>query len=86
MTVSTTHDFTCTVNYTDETNTAVTNIFQMVRSGANSNHIDTTNGAGPYAGIPLHIRAKASTAITIKTAGTFTTVTYNVEGVIAQVQ
>jgi hypothetical protein len=33
----------------------------------------------------MHIRAKAGTAITISTSGTFTTVTYNVEGIIKQI-
>ncbi len=46
--------------------------------------ITNVTGSGPYGGVPLHIRAKASTAITLATTGTFTTVTYNVEGVIKQ--
>jgi len=35
--------------------------------------------------MPIHIRCKAATTITIATTGTFTTVTYNVEGRIAQI-
>jgi hypothetical protein len=42
-------------------------------------------GAVPYEGVPLHIRAKSGTTITIATTGTFTTVTYNVEGLISLV-
>ena len=43
-----------------------------------------TIGAIAYPGVPIQIRAKAATAITISTTGTFTTVTYNVEGIIQQ--
>ena len=47
--------------------------------------ITNLTGVGPYEGVPLHIRAKASTAITILTSGTFTSVTYNCEGAIQQI-
>jgi len=47
--------------------------------------ITNVQGVGAYEGVPLHIRAKASTAITVATTGTFTSVTYNVEGYITQI-
>lgn len=85
VTTSTVHSFTVTVDYTDEGNTArtVTLNFQNV-DGTILTAIANAGGAVPYDGVPLHIRTKASTAITFKTAGTFTTVTYNVEGIIKQ--
>lgn len=85
VTTSTLHNFTVTVAYTDETNTAQTltlNFSQL--TGALVTAITNATGVGPYEGVPLHIRCKASTAITIATTGTFTTVTYNVEGLITQ--
>ncbi len=85
VTTATLHNFTVTLDYTDEGNTArtVTFNFQTI-TGVIGTAIANAGGAVPYEGIPLHIRCKASTAITVKTAGTFTTVTYNVEGIIRQ--
>lgn len=85
VTTSTTHNFTVTCTYTDETNTSrtLTLTFSQV-SGTLVTAITNTTGAGPYMGVPFHIRCKASTAITIATTGTFTTITYNVEGIIKQ--
>jgi hypothetical protein len=87
VTVATTHSFTVTCAYTDEGNTArtLTMAFLLVAGSAITNTIANAAGAVPYMGIPVQIRAKASTAITIATTGTFTTVTYNVEGLIVQV-
>jgi hypothetical protein len=87
VTTSTTHSFTVTCTYTDEGNTArtLTMAFLLVAGSAITNTIANAAGAVPYMGIPVQIRAKASTAITIATTGTFTTVTYNVEGLIMQV-
>lgn len=78
--------FTVTCAYTDEGNTArtVTLNFQLT-AGTIGTAINFANGAVPYNGIPLHIRCKASTAITIATIGTFTGATYNVEGVLKQI-
>lgn len=83
---STTHNFTVTVAYTDEGNTArtLTLTFSQL-AGTLLSAITNITGAGPYSGLPLLIRAKAGTTITIATTGTFTTVTYNVEGMITQV-
>lgn len=85
VTTSTVHNFTVTVDYTDEGNTARTATLPFsVLAGTFITAITNASGAVPYTGIPIHIRCKASTAITIKTAGTFTTVTYNAEGIIRQ--
>jgi len=56
-------------------------------TGAFVTTITNGTGAGPYEGVPLHIRCKASTTITIRTqaAGVYTTVTYNAEGSITQI-
>lgn len=84
VTTATSHAFTVTCSYTDEGNTArtVTMSFSLLAGGAMTTSVANANGAVPYMGIPLTIRSKASTAITIATTGTFTTVTYNVEGFI----
>jgi hypothetical protein len=69
--------------YTDETNTART----LVLSTSNITGTIGTSFAttGAFEGLPLHIRVKASTAITIKTVGTAFTGIYNVEGAITQI-
>lgn len=87
VTTSTTHNFTVTVAYTDETNTSrtLTLSFFALSGGAPISSITNVTGAGPYEGCSAHIRVKASTAITIATTGTFTSVTYNVEGYITQI-
>ena len=85
FTTATSFTISATVSYTDETNTARTQTlsFSLIGGGVRSS---TTNvdGAGPRNGVPLLIRAKGGTAITIATTGTFTTVTYNVEAMITQ--
>ncbi len=85
VTTATTHNFTVECAYTDEGNTArvATFLFELI-AGTTTTSVINTNGAVPYEGIPLHIRAKAATAITIRTqaAGTYTTVVYNAEGII----
>ncbi len=87
VTTSSAEAFTVTCDYTDEGNTArtITLPFALI-AGTFSVNVAFANGAVPYEGVPLHIRCKASTAITIKTAagGTYTGCTYNVEGVIKQ--
>lgn len=88
VTTSSAENFTATVTYTDEGNTArtLTLNFQTI-AGVIGTTIAFANGAVPYEGVPVHIRCKASTAITIKTAagGTYTGATYNCEGLIRQV-
>lgn len=86
VTASTTHSFTTTVTYTDETNTSrVLTLNYSQLTGTLLTAITNVQGVGAYEGVPLHIRCKASTAITIATTGTFTSVTYNVEGFITQI-
>lgn len=86
VTTSTTHNFTVTCAYTDEGGTARTLTFNFSNvAGTIGTTIANAGGAVPYEGVPMHIRAKANTAITIATTGTFTSVTYNVEGNIKQI-
>ena len=86
VTASTTHAFTVTCTYTDEGNTSRTATlnFQNV-GGTVLTSIANAGGAVPYLGLPLEIRCKAATTITIATTGVFTSVTYNVEGSITQI-
>lgn len=85
ITASTTFSFTVTAAYTDEGNTSRTLTLSFSNVGGTiATTIANTGGAVPYEGVPMHIRCKASTAITIATTGTFTSVTYNVEGYITQ--
>lgn len=87
VTASVTNSFTATCAYTDEASNArtLTLTFSNV-GGTFLTTITNVTGTGAYEGIPLHIRAKASTAITIATTGTFTSVTYNAEGIISKLQ
>lgn len=75
--------FNVTVAYTDETNTAQT--LKLNFSSVTGTLGIAIAAAGPFEGIPAHIRCKASTSITVATSGTFTSLTYNVEGVISQI-
>lgn len=85
VTASTTHNFTVTVSYTDEGSVVRTLTLTFSQTaGTLLTAITNTQGVGAYEGVLLHIRCKASTAITIATTGTFTSVTYNVEGLITQ--
>lgn len=87
ITASTTHNFTFTCAYTDTGNTARTITLNFSNlAGTIATAIANAGGAIPYSGIPIHIRAKAATAITVATTGTFTSVTYNAEAVISKLQ
>jgi len=87
VTTATAHAFTVACAYTDEGNTArtLTFSFSLVAGGTLVTSVANANGTVPYMGFAQHIRCKASTAITIATTGTFTTVVYNVEGCIKQI-
>lgn len=89
VTASVTHTFTVTIAYTDEGNTGRTLVvtFTQVAGGTTLTAITNVTGVGPYEGIAQLIRCKAGTTITVATAagGTYTSVTYNVEGLIVQV-
>lgn len=86
VTAAVTASFTCTCTYTDETNTSRTLTLNFSNiSGTLLTTITNVTGTGAYEGLPVHIRCKASTVMTIATTGTFTSVTYNVEGSITQI-
>lgn len=88
VTTSTTHTFTGQCTYTDEGNTGrtVTMPFRLVGDTTALTATIAQGSAVPYNGVPLRIRVKGGTAVTLLTsaAGTYTTVTYNVEGTIRQ--
>jgi hypothetical protein len=87
VTTATTHAFTVTCAYTDEGGTArtATLSFTNVAGTAIVTSVANATGTVPYQGLEITIRAKAGTTITIATTGTFTSVVYNVEGIIQQV-
>ena len=86
VTASSVNSFTLTIAYTDETNTARTLTYTFSGlTGTLLTDITNVTGVGPYSGSPARIRCKASTTITVATAGTFTSVTYNAEASIVQV-
>lgn len=86
VTASATHAFGVVITYTDETNTPRSLTLPMAQlAGTFVASITNVTGAGPYEGATVTVRAKAATAITVTTAGTFTSVTYNVSGTIKQV-
>lgn len=89
VTTATLHNFTVTCAYTNEASASVTLTlaFTQVTGSTLLTAITNVTGVGSYEGITYHIRAKGGTAITIATAagGTYTTVAYNVEGMISQV-
>lgn len=85
VTASTLHSFTMTCTYTDEGNTSrvlTLNFSQL--TGAFITTITNGTGASAYEGVPVHIRCKAGTSITLATTGTFTTIVYNAEAYITQ--
>lgn len=88
VTASTTHSFTVTCTYTNEQNNSVTltEAFAQLTGSTLLTAITNVTGVGSYEGISFHIRAKAGTAITWATTGTFTSVTYNTEGLIEQIR
>lgn len=86
VTASATNNFTVTVAYTDESNSAQTLTLTFSSTGGTLlTAITNVLGTGAYEGLVQRIRCKASTSITVATVGTFTSVTYNVEAGIKQV-
>lgn len=87
VTTATTHSFSVTCAYTDETNVVRTLTIPFVNVAGTAIVTLVANALGtvPYMGILTQIRCKAATNITIATTGTFTTVVYNVEGSIKQI-
>lgn len=87
VTTSGSENFTISVDYTDENSNARNAIIPVLRAstGGVTAAMQSAFGAVPYPVIPVQIRCKASTSITIKTTGTFTGCTYNVEGSITKI-
>lgn len=76
---------TLTCTYTDESNTARTMIFPVSQLSGSFIAGGAITGTGAWETPLMHIRAKATTVITILTStGTFTGVTYTAEGIIKQ--
>lgn len=87
VTASSNHGFTVRFTYTDEGNTVRNQTLNMqLISGSIVPSVANADGAVPHNGVPAHIRCKAGSTVTISTTGTFTSVTYNVEGVIKKLQ
>lgn len=88
VTAAVTASFTVTCSYTDEGGTprVLTLTFSQL-TGTFLTTITAVTGVSAYEGVPLHIRAQANTAISIASAagGTYTSVTYNIEGAIIQI-
>lgn len=69
--------------YTDAANTAQTFTFPVYKDGSSTVQTTAIAATGEYSTCVFHIRVKASTTITLKTAtGTFTSVTYSASGTI----
>ncbi len=87
VTVATNFSFSSVVDFTDETNAARTLLMPYTNTISSSPVyvLGQAMGAISFGGSPLHIRAKAGTFITVRTSGTFTTVTYNVDAAIIQI-
>lgn len=88
VTASTAITTTLTCNYTDESNAARSMILPVTSLAGTFITAGAITGAGAsvWETSVMHIRCKASTAITILTsAGTFTGVTYTAEGCIEQI-
>jgi hypothetical protein len=82
VTAFTSGSFTFQVVYTSESNSAITaNLNGHFISG----YTTSISGAGSVEMQPIQIRALAGSTITLRTAGTFTNLTYNVEGTIMQI-
>lgn len=69
------------VTYTDETNTPQTNVIPLVNTSGTP--VTGANTGGFWSAMPRTIRANTSTAITVKTVGTFSA-TYDVGAYIHQ--
>jgi len=85
VTVATASLIGATCTYTDETNTSRSLVLNFSNIAGVFATTTTLNTAGAFEGVPLHIRAKSGTTITLATTGTVTTATYTAEGQITQV-
>lgn len=85
VTVSTALATTITCTYTDESNASRVMVLPVQQLTGSFIAAGAITGLGAWETPTMHIRVKASTAITIgTTAGTFTGVTYTAEGLIIQ--
>lgn len=76
---------TLTCTYTDESGTGRTMIFPVAQLAGSFIVAGAITGTGAWESPVLHIRAQAASTITLLVAtGTFTGVTYTVEGIIQQ--
>lgn len=86
VTASTSLATTLSVTYTDVSNTSRTMILPITQLSGSFIALGAITGTGAWESPVMHIRAKASTGITIFTsAGTFTSVTYSASCVIKQI-
>lgn len=73
--------------YTDETGTLQTMIFPIQQGAGTFVAAGAITGTGPWETPVMHLRCKASTTISISvSSGTFSSVTYNAEGIIKETQ
>lgn len=87
ITTSTTFAIAFNVTYTDEGGSSRTTPLPLYTSaGALGNSMVNANGAIPYTGLPISLRAKAGTNIVFTTTGTFTAVVYNIEALLYQLK
>jgi hypothetical protein len=70
--------------YTDESNTSRVLVLNFSNIAGVFATATTLNTTGAFEGVPVHIRAKTGTTITLATTGTVTTATYTAEGIITQ--
>lgn len=85
ITVATASLIGITCTYTDESNTSRALVLNLSNIAGVFATTTTLNTAGAFEGVPMYIRAKASTSISLATTGTVTTVTYTAEGIIIQI-
>jgi hypothetical protein len=86
-TTATTDNFTVVITYKDSTGTARSqNSGGFDKNGTSlvAGAITNTIGAGNYYGVVIFGIDNSATAITLSTAGTFTTVTYNLSALLEQ--
>lgn len=85
VTASATAAMTVTISYTDVANTArVATVDFNLLTGVSVQSITTAQGNIDYSGVMALIRCKASTTITIATAGTVTGIQYTAMAIITQ--
>jgi len=80
-----TYSFSVTVTYTDERGASRTLTLPFSNAAGTFGTLITNAAAGAFEGVTITIGCTASTPITIATAGTFTSVAYNVFASIIQI-